>query len=99
MCDVLPLIIVNACSNTGSIISIHSLTAFGLPGKLIIRHFFLNPEIPLLNIDKFVFFNVSNLIASVIPGISLSKTFFVASGVKSLGPNPVPPVVIIISAI
>jgi hypothetical protein len=29
----------------------------------------------------------------------LSKTFFVASGVKSLGPNPVPPVVIIISAI
>ena len=61
------------------------------PGKFIIRDSF---NVPATNRDRRPS-GLINLIASAIPGASRSRTSFVPSGVKSLGPKPVPPVVTI----
>ena len=55
-------------------------------------------NIKINNMDKIGLIQISH-IASEIPGTSISKTLFVASGVTSLGPKPVPPVVIIMFVI
>ena len=56
------------------------------PGKLIIRDSF---KVPAANRDKRPS-GLINLMASAIPGASRSRTSLVPSGVKSLGPKPVP---------
>ena len=77
-----PLIISKACGIIGSITSIHSLTPAGLPGRFMIRQPDLTPETDLLNMAYGVDFDVIVLMASVMPGISMSST---ASGaVKSM---------------
>src|SRR5665647_2832111 len=72
-----------------------SFTALMLPGKFIIRVLFLMPLTPLDNSALGVFFWLSALRYSEIPGASRSIAVLVASGVTSRGEKPVPPVVII----
>ena len=60
---------------------------------------FLMPETALESIALGVISRLFILMASAIPGASLSITAFVASGVTSLGAKPVPPVVKTISAL
>ena len=97
LCVFQPLIISKACGKDSIITSKHSSTPFGLPGKLTIRQPDLIPAVVLLKIANGVRARVFILIASPIPGISISKIFFVASGVTSRGPSPVPPEVRIMS--
>src|SRR4030043_2486534 len=73
----------------------HSFTALGLPGRLTIKHLPRLPATARLSIASGLFFIVTILIASVKPGIVLSITASVASGVTSRGDNPVPPLVTI----
>src|SRR6266487_3389343 len=82
-----------ACGNTGRIHSRHSLTALGLPGRLIISVRPRVPATPRESIPKGVCCRLTARIASAIPGASRSITAFVASGVTSRGARPVPPVV------
>jgi len=63
----------------------------GLPGKLTISLSFLAPTIPRESAARGVFFTPSARINWARPGISLSTTARVASGVTSRGPSPVPP--------
>ena len=53
------------------------------------------PAAALDKIEREVYFIVSILIASGMPGTIFSHTAIVASGVTSLGAKPVPPVVTI----
>ena len=71
----------------------HSRTALGLPGRLTIRQPERTPAAERLSMERGVFASVSARMASAIPGTSMSSTARVASGVTSLGPRPVPPVV------
>ena len=71
----------------------HSLTALGLPGRFIMSVFFLIPAAALESIAVGVLVIEYALIASAMPGVILSQTAMVASGVRSLSENPVPPVV------
>ena len=73
-------------------IFIHCSTPEGLPGKLTIKQPDLTPETDLLSTAKGVCEKVCILMISDIPGTSISRISFVASGVRSLGPKPVPPV-------
>ena len=59
------------------------------------RDLFLIPAADLDNMERSVYFMVSSLMASGIPGTIFSHTASVASGVTSLGAKPVPPVVTI----
>ena len=68
------------------------MQAFGLPGKLTINVSFLIPDTALESIALLVICILYILIASHIPGASLSIIALVASGVISLLENPVPPV-------
>ena len=61
----------------------------------MINVFFLITLTPLDNMARFVIVIEPALIASEIPGTLRSATAKVASGVRSLGESPVPPVVII----
>lgn len=82
-----------AWSMTGKKTSRHSLTALGLPGRFMIN---VLPRIPATareSIARSVTSRLRSRIASVIPGASRSHTSSVASGVTSLGANPVPPLV------
>lgn len=76
----------------------YSVTAFTLPGSVYINVLPETPAIPRLN--NAAGFSVPYLtrISSIIPGISFSSKGLIVSGVKSLGPMPVPPVVKIASA-
>src|SRR5262245_7741421 len=65
----------------------------GLPGKLTIRVPPRIPATPRESIQWRVCGREAERIASGIPGASRSITTRVASGVMSVGPNPVPPVV------
>ena len=85
------------CNIPGKIQSNDSKTALTLPGKFIITVFPLRPTTPLDNIDRGVLLWPWALIVSATPSNSFSKISFVASGVKSRGPTPVPPVVMTIS--
>src|SRR2546421_1545780 len=71
----------------------HSLTALGLPGRLMIRVWPRVPATPRESMPKGVCCRLMARIASAIPGASRSMTAFVASGVTSRGAKPVPPVV------
>lgn len=68
-----------------------SRTALGLPGKFIIKVFPLITDTPLDSIPFGVISQDLALIYSEIPGALRSATSIVASGVQSLGENPVPP--------
>ena len=70
-----------------------SSAALGLPGRFIMRDLFLMPAAALDKIERSVYFIVSILMASGMPGTIFSHTATVASGVTSLGAKPVPPVV------
>lgn len=94
-----PVRIRNPCSSAGIIYSRLSLTAFGLPGRFTISVPFRIPAAARLSIALGVIVILYALIASGIPGTSRSIISFVASGIQSLGENPVPPVVTISSAI
>ena len=61
----------------------------------MINVFFLITLTPLDNMARFVIVIEPALIASEIPGTLRSATAKVASGVRSLGESPVPPVVLI----
>ena len=65
----------------------------GLPGRFTISLSFLAPTIPRESAALGVFFTPSARISSARPGISLSTTARVASGVTLRAPSPVPPVV------
>ncbi len=70
-----------------------SATPFGLPGRLTISD---EPTLPTTARDNAaigVWVRPAVRISSANPGASRSTTAFVASGVTSRGPNPVPPVV------
>ena len=69
--------------------SMHSLTAFGLPGKLMMSVFFLIPAAALESMAVGVLVIEYALMASAIPGAILSHTAIVASGVRSLSEKPV----------
>ena len=73
--------------------STHSPTALTLPGRLTISVLPLIPAVPLLSQAVFTFSEDLWRSISGIPGTFLSETLQVASGVKSLGLKPVPPVV------
>ena len=77
----------------GKTASKHSLIDFGLPGKLIIKLLPLRPAVCLDKIAVGTNFKDSVLISSPKPGIILSQTASVASGVTSRFAGPVPPVV------
>jgi len=68
-----------------------SRTAWGLPGRLIIKLFFLVPaqarERTAVAVCSYPFI----LSISARPGTSFSITWAVTSGVMSRGPSPVPP--------
>jgi hypothetical protein len=70
-----------------------SFTPLMLPGRFIIKVFFLIPLTPLERMALGVFFCPLILTISQNPGTFLSITLSVASGVTSLGESPVPPVV------
>ncbi len=63
----------------------HSLTALGLPGRLMIRVRPRVPATPRESMPKGVCCRLMARIASAIPGASRSRTAFVASGVTSRG--------------
>jgi len=63
----------------------------GLPGGFMLSLSFSAPTIPRESAARGVFFIPSARISSARPGISLSTTARVASGVTSRGPSPVPP--------
>ena len=81
------------CNNPGNNASNDSETAFTLPGIFTTSVFPRTPAIPLDNMDRGVLLWPYVLMASDNPCISFSIIFLVASGVTSLGPIPVPPVV------
>ena len=66
------------------------LIDFGFPGRFIIKLFPRRPEVCLDKIAVGVYFKDSVLINSPKPGIILSQTASVASGVTSLFDGPVP---------
>ena len=68
-----------------------SAAPFVLPGRLTINVFPRIPAVSLDNIAIGVTDKDPDIIACTNPGASLSKIFFVASGVTSRGENPVPP--------
>jgi hypothetical protein len=70
----------------------------GLPGRLIMIVVARIPATARDKIARGVFFAPSERMCSPKPGMSLSTTAIVASGVTSRGPTPVPPVVRITSA-
>lgn len=78
----------------GKTASKHSLIDFGFPGRLIIKLLLLSPAVCRERIAVGTNFKDSALISSPKPGIILSQTASVASGVTSLLAGPVPPVVI-----
>ncbi len=70
-----------------------SFTALGLPGKLTISVPFLMAAAARLKIPRGVIVILYARMASGIPGTARSATSIVASGIQSLGENPVPPVI------
>src|SRR6185369_3795947 len=95
VCLVLPASRSIACGSTGAMTAKLSFTAFGDPGRLTISVPERTPQTPREIIAIGVTFNDSARIASAIPGASRSIISWVASGVLSRGPRPVPPVVMI----
>src|ERR1051326_2310614 len=71
----------------------HSLTALGLPGRVIINVRPRGPATPRESMPKGVCWRLAIRIASAMPGASRSIMASVASGVTSRGARPVPPVV------
>jgi len=87
------------CASAGITTERFSFAPLGLPGRLMIRD---RPRMPATAREIMacgVTFMLEALMASAIPGISLSRTFSVASGVRSRGLTPVPPVVKIRSSL
>jgi hypothetical protein len=77
----------------GKTASKHSFIDFGFPGRFTISEDPLKPAVCLERIAVGTNFKDSALISSPNPGIILSHTASVASGVTSLKAGPVPPVV------
>ena len=73
--------------------SMFSMQAFGLPGRLMMSVFPRMTDAAREIIACGVIFSDAARIASAMPGTFLSATASVASGVVSLGEQPVPPVV------
>jgi hypothetical protein len=69
------------------------LIAFGCPGKLMIRQLLRTTASCRERIAVGTYFRLTARICSPKPGITLSATAKVASGVTSRGAGPVPPVV------
>ena len=76
-----------------------STAPFGLPGRFIIREFFLVPHTALETIELTVILKLSARITSSNPDSLFSITSIVTSGAISLGEIPVEPLVIIKSSI
>ena len=68
-----------------------SVTALGLPGKLMISVLFATPHTALDKHASGVILIDSDVMYVIIDCHSFSITDLVASGVTSLGPKPVPP--------
>ena len=68
-----------------------SVTAFGFPGKLIIKVLLSTPQTALEKQANGVILHDSVVTYTIIELQSFSITDFVASGVISLGQSPVPP--------
>src|SRR5574344_1513177 len=77
----------------GKTASKHSLIDFGFPGSFTIKELPLRPGVCLDEIAVGTYCKLTLLISSPNPGIILSQTVSVASGVTSLNAGPVPPVV------
>ena len=67
----------------------HSSAPLGEPGRLTSR---ARPRVPAIPRERGAI-GLERRIASAKPGAGRSTTSAVPSGVRSLGPNPVPPVV------
>ena len=76
----------------------HSRTALGLPGRLTIRACLRMPAAARESMARGVIWRDCHRMASAMPGAGRSTTDRVASGVRSVGEKPVPPVVRIRSA-
>ena len=94
-----PVKISRPWERAGIIYSRLSLTALGLPGRLIISVDLRIPAEARLNMALGVIVILYARIASGIPGTHRSVISCVASGIQSLGEKPVPPVVSKSSAI
>jgi len=80
-----------AWGRSSMMLSSDSQAPRGLPGRFTMSLSFLAPTIPRESAARGVFFIPSARIIWARPGISLSTTARVASGVTSRGPSPVPP--------
>src|SRR5467141_3968203 len=82
-----------ACGNRCEIASRDSTAPLGLPGRLTISVLLLTAAVPRESTAVGVCSRPLRRISSEIPGTIRSATAWVASGVLSRGPIPVPPVV------